>query len=65
MPRIYETLDNKQEKYQSPMIEVEGKIDNQPTTILIDSKAIHSYMNSKIVEIFDLQRIKHKKYWLV
>ena len=30
MPRIYAALDNKQAKYQSPMIEVEGNIDNQP-----------------------------------
>jgi hypothetical protein len=36
MPRIYAALDNKQEEYQSPMIEVEGKIDNQPIAILID-----------------------------
>jgi hypothetical protein len=30
MPRIYAILDNKQAEYQSPMIEVEGKIDNHP-----------------------------------
>jgi hypothetical protein len=28
MPRIYATLDNKKVEYQSPMIKVEGKIDN-------------------------------------
>jgi hypothetical protein len=28
MPRNYVALDNKKAKYQSPMIEVEGKIDN-------------------------------------
>jgi hypothetical protein len=28
MSNIYATLDNKQAKYQSPMIEVGGKIDN-------------------------------------
>jgi hypothetical protein len=28
MPRIYVALDNKQAEYRSPMIEVEGKIDN-------------------------------------
>jgi predicted aspartyl protease len=65
MPRIYASLDNKKEEYQSPMIEVEGKIDNQPIEILIDSGASHSYINSNIVEIFHLQRSKHKKYWLV
>jgi hypothetical protein len=30
IPRIYAVLDNKQVEYQSPMIELEGKIDNQP-----------------------------------
>jgi hypothetical protein len=65
MPRIYAALDNKQVEYQSPMIEVEGKIDNQPITILIDYGASHSYINSNIVEIFHLQRSKHKKSWLV
>ena len=56
MPRIYEALDNKQVEYQSRMIEVEGNIDNHPIEILIDSRAIHSYINSNIVEIFHLQR---------
>jgi hypothetical protein len=47
------------------MIEVEGKIDNQPIAILIDSGASHSYINPNLVEIFHLQRRKHEKYWLV
>jgi len=46
MSRIYEALENKQEEYQSPMIEVEGKIYNHPITILIDSRASHSYIKS-------------------
>jgi len=65
MPRIYASLENKQTEYQSPMIEVEGKIDNQHIEILIDYGARHSYINSNIVEIFHLQRSKHKKSWLV
>jgi predicted aspartyl protease len=64
MPRIYATLDNKQEEYQSPIIEVEGKIDNQPIIVLINSGASHSYINSNNVERFHLQRSKHEKYWL-
>jgi hypothetical protein len=47
------------------VIEVEGKIDNQPIAILIDFEASHSYIKSNIVEIFHLQGSKHKKYWLV
>jgi hypothetical protein len=65
MLKIYAALDNKQVEYQSPMIEVEGKIDSQPIEILIDYGARNSYINSKIVEIFHLQRSKHKKSWLV
>jgi acyl-ACP thioesterase len=44
---------------------VKGKIDNQPIVILNDSGAIHSYIKSNIIEIFPLQRSKHKKSWLV
>jgi hypothetical protein len=65
MSSIYASLDNKKAEYKSPMIEVEGKIDNQPITILIYYGVIHSYMNSNIVEIFHLQMSKHKKSWLV
>jgi hypothetical protein len=62
MPRIYAALDRKKEDCKSPMIEVEGKIGNQPIVILMDSGAIHSYKNSNIVEIFHLKKSKHKKY---
>jgi hypothetical protein len=65
IPRIYSTFYNKQEKYQSHIIEVEGNIDNQPIKILIDFGASNSYINSHIVEIFHLQRSKHNKSWLV
>ena len=47
MPRIYEVLDNKHVEYKSPMIEVEGKIENQPIAILIDFGASVSYINAK------------------
>jgi hypothetical protein len=38
---IYATLNDRQVEYQSNMIEVQGKIINQPVSILIDSRAIH------------------------
>jgi hypothetical protein len=63
--RIYATLDNKKVKYQSHMIEVEGMINNQTITILIDSRASHSYIDPKMVERFHFPRSKHGKYWLV
>ena len=37
VPRIYVTLENKQENYQSHLIEVEGNIDNHSIVILNDS----------------------------
>ena len=65
MPRIYAAFDNKQAKYQSHMIKVEGMINNHPFTILIDSWDIHSYIDPRVVESLQLSRIKHEKYCLV
>jgi hypothetical protein len=65
VPRIYASLDNKKAEYQSHMIEVEGMINNQTIAILIDSGAIHSYIDPKMVESLQLPRSKHGKSWLV
>jgi hypothetical protein len=65
MPRIYAALDNKQVEFQSHMIEVEGKINDQPIVILIDSGASHSYIDPKLVERFHFPRSKLGKSWLV
>jgi hypothetical protein len=65
VPRIYATLEKNKVEYQSYMIEVEGMINNQTTTILIDSGAIHSYIDPKMMEIFHFPRSKHGKSWLV
>jgi hypothetical protein len=47
------------------MIEVEGKITNKHVSILIDSRASHSYIDPKIVDIFHLNKSKVEKLWLV
>jgi predicted aspartyl protease len=47
------------------MIEVEGMINNQTISILIDSGASHSYIDPKMVESLKLPRSKHEKSWLV
>jgi hypothetical protein len=47
------------------MIELEGMINNQPFTILIDLGAIHSYIDPRVVESLKLSRSKHEKSWLV
>jgi hypothetical protein len=49
MSRIYVALNNKQVEFQSHMIEVEGMINNQPFTILIDSGASHSFIDPILV----------------
>ena len=63
--RIYATLDNKQDEFQSYMIEVEGKLNNQTIVILIDSGSSHSYIDPNMVESLHFPRNKHGKYWLV
>jgi hypothetical protein len=63
--RIYEALENKQDEFQSHIIEVEGMINNLSFTILIDSGASHNYIDPKLVERFIFPRSKHGKSWLV
>jgi hypothetical protein len=63
--RIYAALDNKKADFQSHMIEVEGMINNQTISILIDSGYSHSYIDPKMVERLHLPRNKHGKPWLV
>jgi hypothetical protein len=65
IPRIYASLDNKQEEYHSHMIEVEGMINNHAFTILIDSGASHSYIDLSVVESLQLSTSKHGKSCLV
>ena len=40
------------------MIEVEGKINNNIVSILIDSGASHCYIDPKIVDIYHLEKSK-------
>jgi hypothetical protein len=65
MGRIYAVLNDRQEEYQSNMIEVEGKIINHPVTILIDLREIHCYIDSKIVDRLHLDKSKLGKGSLV
>jgi hypothetical protein len=58
MGRIYAALNHEQEEYQSNMIDVEGKIINRPFAILIDSGAIHCYIDPKIVDRLHLEKSK-------
>ena len=50
MPRINAALENRQAKYQTSMVEVEGTINQTPIAILIDPRASPSYISPKLVE---------------
>jgi hypothetical protein len=65
MRRIYAALNDRQAEYQSNMIDVEGKIINQPIVILIDSGASHCYIDPKIVDRLQLGKSKLGKASLV
>jgi hypothetical protein len=47
------------------MIEVEGSINDQPITILIDSGDSHSYIDPNIFERIHFQISMHGKTWIV
>jgi hypothetical protein len=65
VPRIYTSLDNKQDEFQLHIIEVEGNINDHPIAISIDSGSSHSYLDPNMVERFQLPRNKLEKTWLV
>ena len=60
MPRIYDALENQQEDHETSMVEIEGMMNNQPISILIDLGASPSFISPKIV---DLCSLVHKKFY--
>ena len=64
MPRINASLENRQANYQTSMVEVEGKINQIPISILIDTIASLSYI-SNLVEKRKLSVEKFARSWLV
>ena len=50
MPRINTALENMQAEYQTSMVEVEGKLNQTPISILIDPGASLSYISPDLVE---------------
>ena len=65
MPRIYTALENRHAEYETSMVKIEGMINNQPISILIDPGVILSYISPIIVELWKLVREKFDKLWLV
>ena len=47
------------------MLEIEGMINNQPISILIDTSASLSYISPRMVELCKLVPKKFDKSWLV
>ena len=49
MPKINVALENRQANYQNSMVEVEGKLNQIPISILIDPRASLSYISPNLV----------------
>ena len=47
------------------MVEIEGKVSDTSISILIEPGACRSYVSPKTVDICKLDKVKHKKPWLV
>ena len=65
MPRINAALENKKADYQTSMVEVEGKLNQIPISILIDPGASLSYISPDLVEKCKLSVENFAKPWLV
>ena len=65
MPRINVALENQQGDYQNSMVEVQGMMQNEFVSILIDQGASLSYVSPGIVEKCNLYLKFFEKYRLV
>ena len=65
MPRINTGLENRQEDYKTSMVEVEGKLNQIPISILIDPGASLSYISPDLVEKCKLSVENFPRSWLV
>jgi hypothetical protein len=64
MHRINAVVDGRKDDHESINVEVEGKIHDNHISILIDPRAILSYITPSLVELKKLKKIKHAKSWL-
>ena len=49
IPRINAALENRQDEYQTSMVEVEGMLNHKPISILIDPRDTLSYVSPSLV----------------
>ena len=65
MPKINAALENWHANHQTSMVEVQGIIQNQYVSTLIDPCSSLSYVSPSIVEKCNLSLKKFEKSWLV
>ena len=65
IPRINDAMEDRQVYFQPTMIELEGKIQIQSVSILVDLVANLSYIHPCIVKNCKLENQKFKNPWLV
>ena len=65
IPRIYATLDNRQEDHQTSIIEIHSNFCDQVVSILIDLGSNYSYVNHDLVDKCGLNKEVHPESWLV
>jgi hypothetical protein len=63
--KINADVDGRQADHQSTVVEVEGKVNNNRVSVLIDPGATLSYVSPGVVDSNKLKKIRHAKYWLV
>lgn len=65
IPRIYASLENKEEDHKESIIQMDNNICDQVVSIFIDPRYNYSYVNPYLVDKCDLNKEVHAKYWLV
>ena len=65
MTRIFVALENQQAEHHTYMVDIEGMINNQPISILIDPGTNLSYISPTIVYLCKFVYEKFDKSWLV
>jgi hypothetical protein len=63
--KINAVMDGQQVDHQSTIVEVEGKINNNHVSVLIDPWDTLSYVSPSVVDSNKLKKIRHEKSWLV
>jgi predicted aspartyl protease len=65
LQQINAEIDSRQADHQSFVVEIEGKINNTPISVLIDPGVALSYITHEVVETNKIKRMKYAKSWLV